>query len=210
MHKKKSNPVSKTLFKTSNIISFYLPVYMGGTRMNDFLKNLRGSHKKESSDPKKNLDGHYYPQNERRKIPYRRSDTTDSLESLFACLTDILPKFSENATVLTQHLEKISCANNLLIEAKIRQHNAVSDFFDNLNKMFSQDLITAGEKGMKATAGYAHGTRYTKDEILSLIRSMREKEATFAAIADHLKERGIPTFSGRGEWHAQTVHRLCK
>jgi len=24
-----------------------------------------------------------------------------------------------------------------------------------------------------------------------------------------LIELGQPTFSGRGEWHAQTIHRLC-
>lgn len=178
--------------------------------MSDFLKNLRGSQKKESSDPKKNLDGHYYSQNEHRKTQHRRSDYSGTLESLFACLTDILPKFSSDTSVLTQYLEKTLCANDLLIEAKIRQHNAVSAFFDNLNKIFTQDFIPAEDKGIKSTASYAHGTHYTKDEILSLIRSMRKKEATFAAIADYLKEKGIPTFSGRGAWHAQTVHRLCK
>ena len=45
---------------------FYLKI-LEVTNMSDFLKNLRNSHKKDSSDPKKNLDGHYYPPNERRK-----------------------------------------------------------------------------------------------------------------------------------------------
>ncbi len=164
--------------------------------MNDFLKNLRNSRKKESSDPKKNLDGHYYSQKDRGQVPDGRFDYSEILEPLFACLTEILPKFSENTSAL--------------IQAKIRQHDAVSDFFENLNKMFAQNLIPDEKKGLKPTAGYAYGSHYTKDEILSLIRTMRKKEATFAAIADSLKKMGIPTFSGRGEWHAQTVHRMCK
>jgi len=178
--------------------------------MNDFLKNLRNSRKKESSDPKKNLDGHYYSQKDRRQIQDKRSDHSEILESLLACLTDILPNFSKNASALTQHLEKTFSANDLLIEAKIRQHNSVSAFFDNLNKMFAQDFSPTVKQSLKAKATYTYGAHYTKDEILSFIRTMRKKEATFAAIADSLKKKGVPTFSGRGEWHAQTVHRLCK
>jgi len=101
-------------------------------------------------------------------------------------------------------------SNDLLLEAKIRHYNAASTFFENLNRLLIGDLIAAEKKGFKIIADDTLGTRYTKDEILSLIRTMRKKKATFSAIADYLKEKGIPTFSGRGEWHAQTVHRLCK
>ena len=101
--------------------------------------------------------------------------------------------------------------NAMLVEAKIRQHNAISHFFDNLNKLFSDDFFTRpSAKKTKLTTSYASGTHYTKDDILSIIRTMRKKGSTFAIIADYLKEKGIPTFSGRGEWHAQTIHRLCK
>jgi len=178
--------------------------------MNDFLKNLRNSRKKESSDPKKNLDGHYYSQNDRRKIQDKPSNYSEPLLGLFSCLADILPKFSENTSLLVRDLEKLLGSNDLLLEAKIRQYNSISKFFDNLNKILSTDLIPAANKDLKTTAGDISGTHYTKDEILALIRTMRKNEATFAAIADYLKEKGIPTFSGRGEWHAQTIHRLCK
>ncbi|OGR59360.1 MAG: hypothetical protein A3J80_04235 [Desulfobacula sp. RIFOXYB2_FULL_45_6] len=178
--------------------------------MNDFLKNLRSSNKKETSDPKKKLDGHYYPQNDRRKIQDRRPNSSEVLDIFLTCLTDILPKLNENASLLAHHFEKIVCANDLLNEAKIRRHNAVSNFLDNLNQLFKTEFSNAEGKNFKATTSYASGTHYTKDQILSIIKSMRKNEATFAAIADYLKGKGIPTFSGRGEWHAQTVHRLCK
>ncbi len=49
----------------------------------------------------------------------------------------------------------------------------------------------------------------SRDEVLHIVNGMREKGATFDQVAQHLVELGQPTFSGRGEWHAQTVHRLC-
>ena len=44
---------------------------------------------------------------------------------------------------------------------------------------------------------------------MDLIHTMREEGATYNEVAVKLVELGHPTFSGRGEWHAQTVHRLC-
>ena len=179
--------------------------------MNDFLKNLRSSHKRHGSDPKRNLDGHYYPHDDRRKTLDRRSTYSENLESLWVTLQDMLPQIVDNSSALTLNLEKMIAQNDLLIEAKIRQHNAISVFFDNLNRIFSEDfLVQYSEKKPKATASYAAGTHYTKEEILTIIKTMRKKGATFAIIADYLKEKGIPTFSGRGAWHAQTIHRLCK
>ncbi|MBI9091889.1 MAG: hypothetical protein JEZ12_21980 [Desulfobacterium sp.] len=49
----------------------------------------------------------------------------------------------------------------------------------------------------------------SRDAVLKIVNGMREKGATFDQVAQHLVELGQPTFSGRGEWHAQTVHRLC-
>ncbi len=48
-----------------------------------------------------------------------------------------------------------------------------------------------------------------REEVMKIIESMREKGATFDQVAKHLVDINQPTFSGRGEWHAQTVHRLC-
>ncbi len=48
-----------------------------------------------------------------------------------------------------------------------------------------------------------------RDEVMEIIHSMRDQGATFDQVAKRLIELGQPTFSGRGEWHAQTVHRLC-
>lgn len=48
-----------------------------------------------------------------------------------------------------------------------------------------------------------------REEIMDIINSMRDEGATYDQVARRLIDLGQPTFSGRGEWHAQTIHRLC-
>jgi len=179
--------------------------------MNDFLKNLRSSHKKDQSGPKRNLTGHYYPQQDRRKNKDRRTTSSKGLDPLWDNFRDLFPTFVDNSSLIADQFEKFVAQNDRLIEAKIREHNAISNFLDNLNNLFTGDFFNKSNDGkIKATASYTTGTHYTKDAILNIIQTMRKEGATFGIIADYLKEKGIPTFSGRGEWHAQTIHRLCK
>jgi len=48
-----------------------------------------------------------------------------------------------------------------------------------------------------------------REVVMGIIDSMREEGATYDQVAKRLIDLGQPTFSGRGEWHAQTIHRLC-
>jgi hypothetical protein len=48
-----------------------------------------------------------------------------------------------------------------------------------------------------------------RDEVMGIIQSMRDEGATYDQVAKRLVDLEQPTFSGRGEWHAQTIHRLC-
>ncbi len=56
----------------------------------------------------------------------------------------------------------------------------------------------------------APNTEMNKDEVLAMILSMRNDGSTYNEIASHLVSLDLPTFSGRGKWHAQTIHRLCQ
>jgi hypothetical protein len=49
-----------------------------------------------------------------------------------------------------------------------------------------------------------------RNEVVTIIRKMRAQGVTYDFIARQLTEQNIPTFSGRGVWHAQTIHRLCR
>ena len=47
-----------------------------------------------------------------------------------------------------------------------------------------------------------------KQEVLDLIDKLRDENMTSEEVAAYFTENNIPTFSGRGRWHAQTIHRL--
>jgi len=49
----------------------------------------------------------------------------------------------------------------------------------------------------------------SREAVMDIIHTMRGQGDTFDQVAARLIELGQPTFSGRGEWHAQTIHRLC-
>lgn len=50
----------------------------------------------------------------------------------------------------------------------------------------------------------------TRAKVIKIISNMRAKGSTYGQIADHLEGKNISTFSGKGRWHAQTIHRLCQ
>jgi len=61
----------------------------------------------------------------------------------------------------------------------------------------------------EASAAVDTAALIPREEVLNIIQTMRNQGATYDQIARHLVDLGQPTFSGRGEWHAQTIHRLC-
>lgn len=67
---------------------------------------------------------------------------------------------------------------------------------------------TAEEKTATAAATDT-ASLLPREEVLNIIQTMRNEGATYDQIAKRLVDLGQPTFSGRGEWHAQTIHRLC-
>ncbi len=181
--------------------------------MNDFLKNLRSSQKKETPGTRKNQTGSYYSEPDRRMNRDRRMTYPNTMETASWQNRDIMPEVLEHMASLSENVERLVNAQETLMEAQIEQHHAVTRFFNTLDTMLNRDTTTTAnpeDHPPKTTTSYASGTRYTKDEIMGMIHEMRTQGATFSMIADHLKQKNIPTFSGRGEWHAQTIHRLCR
>ena len=48
----------------------------------------------------------------------------------------------------------------------------------------------------------------SREEVLDIIHKLRKEGTTYEHIARHLDSQGIPTFSRKGKWRGQTVHRL--
>ncbi len=184
--------------------------------MNDFLRNLRTTHKKEPPPQRNPLDAHFQPQTEHRLVRERRPSKPSPQKTTLSNevskkLGEMLPIMLDTTTTMAKQVEKMAAINEMEMESKIRMNNTVADFFETLTDMVQRiEPAEFTSHPPMATASYACGTHYTKDEILSIIQNMRDQGGTFSMIADYLKEKGIPTFSGKGEWHAQTIHRLCK
>ncbi|PIE61418.1 MAG: hypothetical protein CSA29_03385 [Desulfobacterales bacterium] len=184
--------------------------------MNDFLRNLRTTHKKEAPPQRNPLDSHFHPPTEHRLIREKRLSKPSHQKAKSSVefkkkWEEMLPIIIENTCAMAKHIEKMAAINEMEMESKIRMNNTVANFFETLTEMVQH--IEPSELSYPppmATSSYACGTHYTKDEILNIIMDMRDQGGTFAMIAEYLREKGIPTFSGKGEWHAQTIHRLCK
>ncbi|MCK5311058.1 MAG: hypothetical protein KAJ62_03060 [Desulfobacteraceae bacterium] len=181
--------------------------------MSDFLKSLRSS-KQKSSKTRKSMDSYYSQKSERRQIKDRRDANFNHMppnDELTRTLAEFAPLTSENISTIAANIERSVEIQETLAESEIKKNNTITSLIKNLDDFLTGNAVTTAMQGEPTvTTSYASGTRYTKDEVLDIIKTMRKERATFATIASYLKEKKIPTFSGRGEWHAQTIHRLCK
>ncbi len=80
--------------------------------------------------------------------------------------------------------------------------------FDKPDKPIVRKRKKVGSKKSTA-ASSANKKLLSRETVMDIIHTMRAEGATFDQVASRLIELGQPTFSGRGEWHAQTIHRLC-
>lgn len=49
-----------------------------------------------------------------------------------------------------------------------------------------------------------------REKAMKIIKAQRKKGLSFEKIARHLESQKIPTFSGKGSWRGQTIHKLLK
>ncbi len=181
--------------------------------MSDFLKSLRTS-KNKSSKTRKSMDNYYSPKTDRRQLKDRREASFSSIqqsEEFKKIMAALAPVVSNNISAIAASIERAVEIHETLVASEIEKNTAVTTLIQNLNDFLTgSNVEQPDDEEPVITTSYATGTRYTKDEVLDIIKTMRRDRATFATIAAYLKKKRIPTFSGRGEWHAQTIHRLCK
>ncbi len=192
--------------------------------MNEFLKNLRNPQRnpkaRHTAGTRKNAEGNFYPTIDRRKNKERRGSQLgnfDDLPQKNDPLKQEIPSIKANLTAIATSVERMCETGEKLAETQIKSHKAITCFFNNMNDLLTGKVIpqalSPGPTPKTNTSSAARdidGSRLTKTEVIDIIQEMRNRRCTFGEIAEKLKNRGIPTFSGRGEWHAQTIHRLCR
>ncbi|GBC60320.1 hypothetical protein DENIS_1271 [Desulfonema ishimotonii] len=68
--------------------------------------------------------------------------------------------------------------------------------------------VRVGKRKGKKTSSAELPAETERRKVMKMISDMREDGASFDQIARKLESKSIPTFSGRGRWRKQTVHKL--
>jgi len=193
--------------------------------MNDFLKSLRANNNNNNKDKRfdRNNNRKYYnnPQYNNGNSQYRGNEKGNGRNVPGTTISgDILPQI---ATLL----ENIAESQKRAAIAQERRAEAAENIAEALQQILGNRIAVSPEPGeiLPATmepsahassvlprpeSGEPSGTAADRDSVIRLIQAMRADGATYADIAAHLDSLNILTFSGKGKWHAQTIHRLCR
>ncbi len=148
------------------------------------------------SFPKK--QSHY----EKRKS-INRSSPMDS--SIATFLHEIIPEINQLLeNIINNQVRKVKL-NERMAETELKKAKAASDLTEVLKSEEFLDSLARPKKKKKNSVKRMDKKR---NKVIQMIIKRRNKGDTFQKIAMYLKKEKIPTFSGRGEWHAQTIHRL--
>lgn len=205
--------------------------------MNDFLQSIRnGNYSKDNRQrynqqkPRRNYDnqnGNFNRSNGNERKFRHKSDAPANDETLKA-IKNALETIAINQTSSMEIAARRADAE----ERKAAAFEFIAASMGNFSPEQVAPKLETVETIVKAEAEKAAGTQevetseslptksyeifknsnrdLNKDEILSMILSMRNDGSTYNEIASHLVSLDLPTFSGRGKWHAQTIHRLCQ
>ncbi|MBU0993455.1 MAG: hypothetical protein KJ737_13250 [Proteobacteria bacterium] len=188
--------------------------------MSDFLHTIRNnSMDKKFHKPRRNYhENNSFPTLEKRTGSDRRTRSykkpnaqiSETLESIKNLLEDI----SENQqqTIYAQE-RKVSA-----IEKKAAVLGQMASFLEKMTSGISRDASTFPSYVVTQPVESSNFKISTSKKpnasdrkmMLEIIEKMRNEGETYHTIAQFLAKEEFPTFSGKGEWHAQTVHRLCQ
>ncbi|PID78013.1 MAG: hypothetical protein CSB21_02675 [Deltaproteobacteria bacterium] len=195
--------------------------------MNDFLKSLRAG-----NDRRRNVNKNYRASHDGNTINYNKDKRNGNDRGLRQNKSNT----RDTAIIaLRETLEDIQLSINeqllfsgRIAEAEERQAQAlenIADIFEGVMERLEEPLPAEQENTVEADNNQEpvdeDSLLISKEDIdvvkktsrtyiLNLIENLRVKNYTYDEIAVYLTEHDFPTFSGRGKWHAQTIHRLCQ
>jgi hypothetical protein len=123
---------------------------------------------------------------------------------------------AESMLVIKDFLQEITDNQERLAVAEERKAvalEAIVEFLKNAKEIplqINSEMQTGKRKIQERKRRSKKHTDPNRRKVMETIASMREKNATYQEIAEKLELENLKTFSGRGKWHAQTVHRLCQ
>jgi hypothetical protein len=187
--------------------------------MNDFLHSLRNTMDKRNDKNRRNYNGNQFnPADRRRPKDPRYGNNRQPMDNhpLNQLLTELLPEIKKSLGSLAENQERLIATGVQRAAAEARKADALEKIAELLAKLTdlpqSDPRLSATLAPLLSPALLPHACQpgYDREPVLATIRALREKGLSFSAIAAHLTENGIPTFSGKGRWCGQTVHKLIK
>lgn len=192
--------------------------------MSDFLKNLKNKDRttdtRHHQPYRENYHNNYDRRNEmeRRNTYHRKPNYENPMSTISKLLPDIqnlLTMIAENQKSQVDIYERISKAeervnknlNQIASALKVIAIHLVPEATNELQKI--ETIRSSEDQGLMEFETSEIST-HDKDKIIRMIVEMRDNGSTFEMIAQHLDNENIATFSNRGKWHAQTIHRLYK
>lgn len=138
------------------------------------------------------------PQNNRvnRKQNTRNEKTHLPLEKILQVLSPSIEEYLEKSA---ENQKKIVAADNKIA-------NSVSKLTEHFVSEKSNIKLNVYSNPIRKKSKKSNNTHH--QTVKKIVLKMRENLKTYEEIARFLEQKNIPTFTKRGRWHAQTVHRL--
>ncbi len=182
---------------------------------NEFLKNIR-SGKDKQPQSRTNYDRHqHHYESQQQYFGNEKRNGIDRRRGRMSSLEEVMIETVKNlAPALTAFFESAVQYQKRLIEIEESKTKAESDKAETLKTIFEHFKSTGldgsvfTKESRKKKARARKPLDQARKKVLQVIEKMRNKGETFDNIALFLEKENLQTFSGRGKWHAQTVHRL--
>lgn len=199
--------------------------------MNDFLHSLRANKDRQDrrfDRSRRQYSNPQYKGPERRygKDGRRNIDRPERQEPAGELVSDVLPAIKGLIEEIAGHQGRLVAAQESLAVAEERKADALESLAIYL-KAFIEGEVSGQQAVDNQTgetaepvedapqltptvAANAAPVLSSREQVIQTIVAMRNQGATYNEIAQHLETEKVATFSGKGAWHAQTIHRVCR
>ncbi|MBT3311869.1 MAG: hypothetical protein HN931_11690 [Desulfobacterales bacterium] len=156
--------------------------------------------------------GRKFNKEKERRTGSERKDKNEPVEGSHLFSDELTPFVKEFITKSLENQRHLINTEIQKAETENRKAAATETFISFLMDFIESDrfsqLASRVVSGRKRYATKPPDAKHKK--VYKTIAKMRKQNRTYEDIANHLEKEGISTFSGRGKWHAQTIHRLCQ
>ena len=189
--------------------------------MDDFLHNLRKNtdrnYDKRRQNPQYRGPERRGPREQQQHRPFQKRNESQEM------VTEMVPEVKALLTKIEESQKKMIEVTERNTAAQERQADVLETIAVILQRLVAAAPDTASiaapvafspeverDHDVRVEEKIASPSLVDRDEVIDLIVGLREDGKTYKEIAQRLEDENIPTFSGKGAWHAQTVHKVCR